>query len=180
MRTRSAAVLAASVALLIAVFAPTASAEPAHHASGVFVDASGEGVGWARLVEDASGVVHINVHVKGVSSGLHGLHIHAVGSCTPTFAAAGGHFNPEGHQHGLENPQGPHAGDLPNLVVNQAGVGHLDATTDRVTLSAGTDSLFDADGSAFIIHANTDDQVTDATNGNSGARIACAVIVPSD
>ena len=64
----------------------------------------------------------------------------------------------------------------PNLTVNANGVGHLDATTDRVTLSPGDDSLFDANGSAFIIHANTDDQVTDATNGNSGARIACAVI----
>ena len=180
MRTGSVVVLAAVVALLVAVFAPAAAAEPARHASAVFVDASGEGVGWAGLVEDASGVVHVNVHVKGVTPGLHGLHIHAVGACSPTFAAAGGHFNPEGHEHGLENPQGPHAGDLPNLVVNQAGVGHLDATTDRVTVSAGADSLFDADGSALIIHANTDDQVTNATNGNSGARIACAVLVPTD
>jgi Cu-Zn family superoxide dismutase len=76
--------------------------------------------------------------------------------------------------------QQAHAGDLPNLVVNDAGIGHLDATTDRVTLSAGPTTLFDttalAVGSAFIIHANPDDQLTDATNGGSGARVACAVI----
>jgi Cu-Zn family superoxide dismutase len=83
------------------------------------------------------------------------------------------------HEHGLENPAGPHAGDLPNLVVNGAGIGHLDATTDRVTLSPGPATLFDtttgAVGSAFIIHAGPDDQLTDPTGG-SGARIACAVI----
>jgi Cu-Zn family superoxide dismutase len=96
----------------------------------------------------------VNIHVKGLAPGLHGVHIHAVGSCSPTFAAAGGHYNPLAHEHGLENPAGPHAGDLPNLVVNGAGVGYLDATTDRVTLSPGTATLFDATGSAFIIHAN--------------------------
>ena len=88
----------------------------------------------------------MNVHVKGLAPGLHGIHIHAVGACSPTFAAAGGHYNPLGHQHGLDNPNGSHAGDLPNLVVNGAGVGHLDATTDRVTLSPGPATLFDATG----------------------------------
>ena len=127
--------------------------------------------------QDGDGIVHVNVHVKGLTPGLHGIHIHGIGACGPTFAAAGGHYNPFGHQHGLENPSGPHAGDLPNLVVNEDGVGHLDASTDRVTLSEGAATLFDADGSAFIIHANPDDQVTDVGNGGSGARIACAVIV---
>jgi Cu-Zn family superoxide dismutase len=80
-----------------------------------------------------------------------------------------------GHQHGLDNPHGAHGGDLPNLVVNAAGQGHLNATTDRATLSSGQVSLFDADGSSLIIHAAEDDQVTDPT-GNSGGRIACGVI----
>ena len=154
------------------------------HASAAFVDVTGASVGWARLVEDASGIVHVSVHVSGLAPGLHGIHIHSVGACSPTFAAAGGHYNPLGHQHGLDNPSGPHAGDLPNLVVNEAGIGHLDATTDRVTLSPGAATLFDATagavGSAFIIHANPDDQVTDAGNGGSGARIACAVIEAAD
>jgi Cu-Zn family superoxide dismutase len=165
--------------LLAVVLATTAAAGPAAapQARGTFVDASGASVGWLRLTEDRRGDVHVNVHVKGLAAGLHGIHIHAVGSCSPTFAAAGGHYNPLGHQHGLENPSGPHAGDLPNLIVNGEGVGHLDASTDRVTLSEGGATLFDADGSAFIIHLNPDDQVTDAGNGGSGARIACAVVV---
>lgn len=165
--------------LLAVVLATTVAAGPAAapQARGTFVDASGVSVGWLRLTEDRRGDVHVNVHVNGLAAGLHGIHIHAVGSCSPTFAAAGGHYNPLAHQHGLENPSGPHAGDLPNLSVNGAGVGHLDASTDRVTLSEGGATLFDADGSAFIIHANPDDQVTDAGNGGSGARIACAVVV---
>lgn len=158
----------------------TASGEGARHASAAFVDPTGATIGWAHLVEDASGVVHVNVHVEGLAPGRHGIHIHGVGACAPTFAAAGGHYNPFGAQHGLDNPNGPHAGDLPNLTVNRQGIGHLDAKTDRVTISAGPTTLFDttagAVGSAFVIHANEDDQVTDATNGGSGGRIACAVI----
>ena len=179
---RSRRFIAAAGILLIGIasMAAATSASGAVHASATFVDAAGETVGWASLVEDASGVVHVNVHVEGLTPGNHGIHIHAIGSCTPTFAAAGAHYNPLGHEHGLENPAGPHAGDLPNLRVNAAGLGHLDARTDHVTLSAGPATLFDttagAIGSAFIIHANEDDQVTDVGNGGSGARIACGVI----
>jgi Cu-Zn family superoxide dismutase len=150
------------------------------HASATFVDAAGNTIGWARLTEDGTSRVHVNVHVRGLTPGLHGIHLHAVGACSPTFLAAGPHYNPLGRQHGLENPLGAHAGDLPNLRVNEAGVGHLDATTEGVTLSAGPTSLFDmapnAIGSAFIIHADEDDQFDNATNGHSGARVACAVI----
>jgi Cu-Zn family superoxide dismutase len=148
---------------------------------GTFVDASGAEVGWVKLTEDRTGIVHVNVKVEGLTSGLHGIHIHAVASCATTattFDGAGGHYNPLGHEHGLENPAGPHAGDLPNLVVDADGAGTLNAKTDRVTLSAGAATLFDANGSAFIIHANPDDQVTNVGNGGSGARIACAVVVP--
>jgi len=169
----------AGLALLVMVSAGTA-ANGAAHAGGTFIDATGQAIGWVRLVEDGTGRVHVNVHVAGLTPGLHGIHIHAIGACSPTFAAAGGHYNPLGHQHGLDNPNGAHAGDLPNLIVNAGGVAHLNATTDRVTISPGPTTLFDstplAVGSAFIIHANEDDQVTDATNGNSGARVACAVI----
>jgi len=169
-----------SALVLVGALAGTTLAGGARHASATFVDATGAAIGWARLVEDATGRVHVSVHVEGLAPGLHGIHIHSIGACSPTFAAAGGHYNPLGHQHGLDNPSGPHAGDLPNLVVNEAGIGHLDATTDRVTLSPGPATLFDttagAVGSALIIHANPDDQVTDAGNGGSGARVACAVI----
>ena len=176
---RSLVAVWAGLALLVMVSAGTA-ANGAAHAGGTFIDATGQAIGWVRLVEDGTGRVHVNVHVAGLTPGLHGIHIHAIGACSPTFAAAGGHYNPLGHQHGLDNPNGAHAGDLPNLIVNADGVAHLNATTDRVTISPGPTTLFDstplAVGSAFIIHANEDDQVTDATNGNSGARVACAVI----
>ncbi len=169
----------AGLALLVMVSTGTA-ANGAAHAGGTFIDAGGQSIGWVRLVEDGTGRVHVNVHVAGLTPGLHGIHIHAIGACSPTFAAAGGHYNPLGHEHGLDNPNGAHAGDLPNLIVNAEGVAHLNATTDRVTISPGPTTLFDstplAVGSAFIIHANEDDQVTNATNGNSGARVACAVI----
>jgi len=173
--TRRLIAIFAALGLVLALAGGTL-AGGARHATASFVDATGATVGWARLVEDATGRVHVNIHVKGLAPGLHGIHIHAVGACSPTFAAAGGHYNPLGHEHGLENPNGPHAGDLPNLVVNDAGIGHLDATTDRVSVSPGAATLFDANGSAFIIHANPDDQLTNGTNGGSGARIACAVI----
>jgi Cu-Zn family superoxide dismutase len=168
-----------AVAALIVVTASVA-AGGSLRAQGTFVDAGGNTVGWVQVVEDARGLVHVNVHVKGLSAGLHGIHIHAIGACTPTFAAAGPHYNPLVRQHGSLNPLGAHAGDLPNLVVNEDGVGMLSATTSGVTISDGPTTLFDstagAAGSAFIIHANEDDLFTDATNGNSGARIACAVL----
>ena len=105
MRSRHLLTLIAIGGLLVAVGAPIVVAGGARHASAAFVDATGATVGWAKLVEDGRGIVHVNVHVDGLAPGLHGIHIHAVGACSPTFAAAGPHFNPEGHQHGLENPR---------------------------------------------------------------------------
>ncbi len=173
-------VLGAALALTGA-FAAQSLARGGAQASASFIDATGATIGWAKLVEDGTGAVHVNVHVKGLTPGLHGIHIHGVGACGPTFAAAGAHYNPLVRQHGLLNAAGAHAGDLPNLIVNGAGIAHLNATTDRVTLTGGPATLFDttagAVGSSFIIHANEDDQLTDATNGNSGGRIACGVIV---
>lgn len=167
--------LLAALTLLGAAVTAYAARDGAEHAAATIYNTSGEVIGWARFMEDATGVVHVNVKVQGLTPGLHGIHLHAVAACSPSFAAAGGHHNPVGHQHGLENPHGAHGGDLPNLVVNAAGQGHLNVTTDRATLSPGQVSLFDADGSSLIIHAAEDDQVTDPT-GNSGGRIACGVI----
>ena len=174
---RSAALAAGPALAVLLATSVAAGSGSARHAHGTFRNAGGDTIGWLRLTQDSRGDVHVNVHVAGLSEGLHGIHIHANGDCT-TFAAAGGHYNPFGGQHGLDNPAGPHAGDLPNLVVNNDGIGHLDARTDRVTLTDGPATLFDANGSAFIIHAHEDDQVTDSGNGGSGARIACAVVVP--
>ena len=163
-------VLAASAASVV-----FARSNGALHASATLVDPAGNVLGEAKFTEDAAGRLHVNVHVDGISPGLHGIHLHAAGSCTPDFSAAGGHHNPLGRQHGLHNPNGAHSGDLPNLAVNAAGQGRLSASSDRATLSPGPATLFDANGSSVIIHAGEDDQLTDPT-GNSGGRIACGVI----
>jgi Cu-Zn family superoxide dismutase len=114
--------------------------------------------------------------VSGLSPGIHGVHLHEKGDCTrPTFASAGEHYNPQGQHHGLNNPAGPHAGDLPNLVVGKDGQGQMSVTTDRVTLSPGPTTLFTSNGTSLVIHAGTDDQMSDPS-GNSGGRIACGVI----
>ncbi len=145
------------------------------HASAVLKDTGGKDIGQATFTEDDKGIVHVEVRAKGLSPGLHGTHIHENGSCSPTFAAAGGHFNPTGKQHGFKNPKGPHAGDLPDVVANEAGDGYLSTTTDRVTLSPGPTSLFRGNGTALVIHAKPDDNVSDPA-GNSGDRVACGVI----
>jgi Cu-Zn family superoxide dismutase len=177
-RRRLAAPLAglAVLALTTALSASVTAAGDAVHAGTRIVDGDGQTIGWARLTEDAAGQLHLNVQVAGVTPGRHGIHLHAVGQCAgPAFASAGGHHNPLDAEHGLDNPAGAHAGDLPNLTVNGAGRGHLDAISHHATLSAGPVSLLDADGSAIVIHANEDDQITNPT-GNSGPRIACGVI----
>jgi Cu-Zn family superoxide dismutase len=153
------------------------AASGASHAHATILDGSGSTIGWARITEDATGRLHMNVHVSGLTPGLHGIHVHAIAQCVgPAFTSAGGHHNPLAAQHGLDNPLGAHAGDLPNLTVNADGRGHLNSISEGATLSLGTLSLFDSDGSAIVIHANEDDQITNPT-GNSGARVACGVIV---
>ncbi|HSC72104.1 MAG TPA: superoxide dismutase family protein [Candidatus Methylomirabilis sp.] len=138
-------------------------------------NAKGEVVGIATLWEDEGGV-RFYADVRNLPAGKHGLHLHAVGKCDPPeFTTAGGHFNPEGKKHGLANPEGPHAGDLPSLDVTANGTGQLHYLVRRVTLGTGPASLLDADGTAVVIHANPDDNITDPT-GNSGGRIACGVI----
>ena len=138
-------------------------------------NARGEAVGTASFWEDANGV-RITAQVRGIPAGKHGFHIHAVGKCDPPdFMTAGGHFNPGGKKHGLKSPDGPHAGDLPSLEVGADGTGRLEYVTKLVTLGTGPTTLFDADGSALVLHANPDDDTTDPT-GNSGGRSACGVI----
>lgn len=92
----------------------------------------------------------------------------------PAFTSAGGHLNPGEKQHGTLNPAGSHTGDLPNLniVSNGAGTLSVELSGTRAELEA---ALFDADGTALVIHATADDYKTDPT-GNSGARIACGVL----
>jgi superoxide dismutase, Cu-Zn family len=145
-------------------------------ASATLFDTAGRQVGVVALTDAGSGVVMTGTF-QSLPAGQHGIHFHTVGRCDAVgaFASAGGHFNPTSRKHGLENSEGPHAGDLPNLVVGENGTGTFRETTSRVTLSQGAGSLLDADGSAIVVHATVDDQRTDPA-GNSGARVACGVI----
>lgn len=147
-----------------------------HNASSVMKDSRGNTVGLATFTEDASGLVRINVNASGLTPGLHGIHIHTKGNCTgPSFTSAGEHYNPLGKEHGLNNTKGSHAGDLPNLEVGEDGMVHMNVTIDLVTLSPGPTTLFTANGTSLIIHADPDDQMANPS-GNSGARIICGVI----
>lgn len=137
---------------------------------------SGESVGSAVLREE-NGRVRIVVQATGLTPGRHAVHIHAVARCEPPgFQSAGDHFNPLGKQHGLVNPAGPHAGDLPELQADATGRAEYVGGTDRVTLAPGPASIFDGDGSAIVVHAQGDDQRTDPS-GNSGERVLCGPLV---
>ena len=134
---------------------------------------NGHAMGHVTLTQTESGVL-ISAEVLGLTPGAHGFHIHAVGACEPDFTAAGSHFAPSGKPHGFHG-DGPHAGDLPNLHAGEDGVARAENFTAAVTLDAGPDhSLFDEDGSSFIVHADPDDYRDVAS---AGARIACGVIV---
>lgn len=143
-------------------------------------DASGRTVGTALLRPQTNGV-QVAMTVNGLAPGTHGVHLHQTGECrAPDFTTAGPHFNPSGKQHGKENPQGPHVGDLPNLVVDANGRGSLTGTATGATLlSGGAASLRKPGGTALVVHAAADDMRTDPS-GNSGARVACAVIAAAD
>ncbi|MEO0063005.1 MAG: Superoxide dismutase-like protein YojM precursor, partial [Pseudomonadota bacterium] len=119
--------------------------------------------------------VNLVIAAAGMSAGAKGAHLHMVGKCDgPDFASAGGHLNPGNHQHGSDNPAGAHLGDLPNIVIGAAGAGTMSATI-KGTRDEVLAALFDADGTAVVIHAATDDYRTDPS-GNSGSRIACGVL----
>ena len=140
-------------------------------------DAKAAAVGTAVFTEKSKGV-EIDLKVSGLAPGLHGFHIHNVGLCeAPDFASAGPHFNPEGKQHGWDNPQGHHLGDLHNVNVSSDGKAIVHVLIAGVTLGEGPNSLFHEGGTSLVIHEKPDDGKTDPA-GNAGARIACGVINP--
>lgn len=166
------------ISFLIAIsfgFMGVAGVEGVESAKATLHNAQGSEVGRAVLSEDAEGV-RIVLEVHNLPIGAHAFHIHGIGKCEgPDFQSAGGHFNPHGKKHGRKNPEGAHAGDLPNLSVGEDGTGRGEWIAAGVTFGPGNHSLFHLDGTALVIHANPDDDVTDPA-GNAGARIACGVI----
>ena len=164
--------------IALAAIALPASAGLAQRAGTSLRSAQGQAIGEASATR-AGNVVRVRVTVHGFAPGTHGVHLHQVGRCdAPDFASAGGHWNPTSHQHGRLNPQGPHLGDLPNLVVGRNGMGRIDFSVPvPAGTAAGANPLLDADGTSVVIHAAADDLRTDPS-GNSGARIACGVLTP--
>jgi superoxide dismutase, Cu-Zn family len=162
----------------LALFFPVAifgQMTPPRSAHADIINGQGQKIGTATLVETSAGV-RIDVNVSQLPPGAHGMHVHTVGKCeAPAFASAGGHLNPDAKKHGKDNPDGPHAGDLPNIEVGPDGTAKTSFVDARVTLGDGPNSLFHEGGTALVIHEKSDDYKTDPS-GNSGARIACGVI----
>ena len=138
-------------------------------------DAQGQSIGSASLSE-MSGMVHIQLDLKGLKPGEHALHVHGVAKCEgPAFTTAGGHFNPAAKKHGLQSPDGPHAGDMENFMVQADGTAKGMVMAKGISLGSGANSGFTGGGTALVIHAGPDDMKTDPA-GAAGDRIACGTI----
>jgi Cu-Zn family superoxide dismutase len=159
----------------------SAEATPTLRAVAEMLDEGGRKIGSATLTQ-VGDKVQIEMDVRNLKPGEHALHIHNTGDChTPgpdgkAFTNAGEHFNPTNKKHGRDNPDGPHAGDLPNFTVAADGTAKVKVDNALVTLESGkSNSLFQPGGTCLVIHAGPDDYKTDPS-GNSGDRVACGVI----
>lgn len=143
-------------------------------ASATINDVANTTIGTATFADTPAGLL-VSLNISGLGIGPHGVHLHAVGSCvTPAFTSAGAHFNPDGRKHGFLNPDGHHAGDMPNIISPPSGVHKVEFIVEGVKLT-GRGGLIDDDGASIVIHGAGDDHSTDPS-GNSGGRIACGVI----
>lgn len=171
--TRATAVLGAAL-LLAAWSKPNGAAASTAGVTAKVLDATGRELGVLTFA-DAGVAISVDGTLRGLTPGVHGVHLHTVGRCDgPDFASAGAHWSPTPKQHGRTNPDGPHHGDLMNLTVGTDSSVVVKMSTPAGSLR-GEQPLLDADGAAIVIHATTDDYKT-APSGNSGARIACGVV----
>jgi superoxide dismutase, Cu-Zn family len=139
-------------------------------------NAAGESVGTAVLSAAPSGGVQIALDLNHLPPGEHAIHVHQNAKCEPPkFTTAEGHFNPDKKKHGLSNPEGPHAGDMPDFTVATDGTAKTTVIAPNLTYTEGPHSVFSNGGTALMIHASADDMKSDPA-GNAGARIACGVI----
>ena len=165
------------IALVLALFATPALADTAKPkpVTVKLADGAGKDVGTATLSPVAKGV-SIKLDLHDLSPGDHAIHVHATAKCEgPDFKSAGGHFNPDNKKHGMQSPDGAHAGDMPNFTADKKGVSKQTIVAPGVTLGDDAHSVFTGGGTALVVHAKADDMKTDPA-GAAGDRIACGVI----
>ncbi|HEY1815431.1 MAG TPA: superoxide dismutase family protein [Kofleriaceae bacterium] len=164
-----------NVVFALAVLLPAAALAGSTKVVVKLADAKGADVGTATLTSASKGVsIALNLH--GLTPGQHAIHVHQTAKCdAPDFKSAGGHFNPDSKRHGMKNPQGPHAGDMPNFTADAKGNAKATVVAPGVTLGTDAHSVFTGGGTALVIHAKADDMKTDPS-GNAGDRIACGTI----
>ena len=128
------------------------------------------------IIKSASAGVVLKLDLHGLAPGKHAIHFHQVAKCEgPDFKSAGGHFNPDGKEHGLENPKGHHAGDMLNFTADAKGRARATIANRSVDLGNDSHSLFSNGGTALVVHGKADDMKSDPA-GNAGPRVACGVI----